>query len=363
MTKANYGGVEFVGIEDIAEVTVDSHGSLKRNWDWVNHQLGQLSETYGGLFGAVWGDTEPGISGALILTPTKLLLVDKGLHKQGRELKIAHEIDLKQVESVEVNKKTFELLHGGKRTRITVFFAKELVPELVGKILSLRDFLQTDQFGSAISNAFSAVGGIYSPVPLEPVKIDAAIIPTDSGFLALYVGGAGYSLREGQMHRVMLAPDKASLFLVDLSAGTALPVPANRLIALDYEGGEFQKGGNLVGGGFGIVGAAIGIAGAAAINKVTRKSFTQTICKISTDDGEITLYTDEVAPHEIDQMLSEFRLASRKSRSQELSPPAESKGSSDLATQIRELSALHADGILSDEEFAKAKERVLGSQS
>ena len=363
MTRVNYGGVDFVEIDDVAEVTLDSHGSFQKNWPWVIHQLRQLSETCGGLFGAVWGDTDPGISGALILTPTQLLQVDKGLHKSGRELKTENTFDLKQVESIKISGKTLFIDHAGKQTRITVYFKKDRIPELVGKILSLRDFLQAESFESAISKHLPVAGDVHSQIPVEPTQIDVATIPVDRGFLALYVGGAGYGLREGQLHRVFLAPDNVSLFLVDLDAGTALSVPANRLITLDYEGGEFQKGGNLVGGGFGIVGAAIGIAGAAAINKVTRKSFTQTICKISTDDGEITLYTDEVAPHEIDQMLAEFRLASRKSRSQELSPPAESKGSSDLATQIRELSALHADGILSDEEFSRAKERVLGSES
>lgn len=54
--------------------------------------------------------------------------------------------------------------------------------------------------------------------------------------------------------------------------------------------------------------------------------------------------------------------AARYEAAQEAAPtaPAPADGGTDLTAQLRQLGALHAQGILSDDEFSAAKTRLLG---
>jgi hypothetical protein len=98
------------------------------------------------------------------------------------------------------------------------------------------------------------------------------------------------------------------------------------------------------------------MAAATVLSKATTKTVNrvETVIHFGWTDGEVTLLnqrqTSEMAAHlqPVVQMLRER-------------PKSDTGGSEpkDFTSQLRELAELHSEGVLSDEEFALAKQRLL----
>lgn len=179
--------------------------------------------------------------------------------------------------------------------------------------------------------------------------------PPDFGLMAVVVHADGYGLQEGQLVRVVLSASNDHIGMIVGDATRAILVPASQYISSSYEGGEATRDAGLMGGGFGLAGAAIGIAGAAAINKLTRRTRIETLWKMTTAVGEITLYTDGATPEDIERSLAPIRTASRKAKDQ----PVVNATPDDLVAKLTKLAEMRDSGILSEEEFAAAKAKIL----
>lgn len=193
---------------------------------------------------------------------------------------------------------------------------------------------------------------------IDPLEL----APHRPGIDTTLVYSAGYGIGCPVELRVMVSTDSRNLLLLDRFRELVYSVPASRYITSDFDGGAFNSGSDVIGGGFGIVGAAVGIASAAAINRLTRKEQVETFWVITTEDGELKFRTEDATPDEINLFISEYRFVSRKAT--EVAPGSNSaSGGQDLVGQLQGLADLRAAGALSDDEFAIAKMRLIENLS
>ena len=120
-----------------------------------------------------------------------------------------------------------------------------------------------------------------------------------------------------------------------------------------------QRGGGIIGGGFGLSGFVIGAASAALINQLTTRTSVsvETVLRITTTTGEINLFTSEVLPAKLEEDLMDVRSAIRQAKRGAL--PREAGPT--LVDQLSQLQKLRDSGGLSEQEFAAAKARLLAN--
>lgn len=196
---------------------------------------------------------------------------------------------------------------------------------------------------------------------VEAVKQSASQLTepdtADSIFLAVHLGGSGYSFGENDV--LAFGSDADGIRLKVVTADRLVHLPYSEVIDVTVDGGVYQKGGGFSGGGFGVVGFAVGAAASMALNKVTTRTEIQTLVRITTNRGEINLYTNQITPSDLELSLSEVRTGIRQSMSHRDLQTATSPTNS-LADELLKISELHKSGILSDEEFQAAKQRLIG---
>ncbi|AMO23929.1 hypothetical protein GCM10027034_19830 [Ramlibacter solisilvae] len=122
--------------------------------------------------------------------------------------------------------------------------------------------------------------------------------------------------------------------------------------------GRTESGGGFVGGGFGLEGAAIGMAAASILNALTTKSEINTVVRVAWDRGEAFFHTSAFTPSD-----GRIKLSKTFTNVANANPKAADpvQANETLTAQLEKLAALRAQGVLTEEEFVRAKERLLAS--
>ena len=121
--------------------------------------------------------------------------------------------------------------------------------------------------------------------------------------------------------------------------------------------GAVTTGGGVIGGGFGLEGAAIGMGIAAVLNALTTESHMETVLRVAMTDAEAFFHYGSATPDALRMTLSRFFATVR-----ETAPTPALVEETSLAGELERLSTLKREGMLSDDEFSKAKQRLLGER-
>lgn len=148
--------------------------------------------------------------------------------------------------------------------------------------------------------------------------------------------------------------------IVVTAAGRALPRfrrTYEQTDALEFSGpGVVSSGGGFIGGGFGFKGAAEGMIAASILNRLTTRHKIHTLLRLQANDLEAFFFCSTKTPQslrmELAEVLHKIRDA-RERQSRTLGP--------DVGDQLAQLGQMFQDGLLSTEEFAAAKGKLLGS--
>ena len=173
---------------------------------------------------------------------------------------------------------------------------------------------------------------------------------------SLVVGGYGSVLAAGT--RVILVLDDGPELRVQAPAGVALAsFHVDEILGLHIGGpGVRASGGGFIGGGFGLLGTLQGAALANALNRLTTKITITSIITVTTKDAEVVIANPILEPDRVNVLFSPLL---GRLRSREAASPAREEPQADVAAQLQQLGRLHADGVLNDDEFSRAKAKLL----
>jgi Short C-terminal domain len=170
----------------------------------------------------------------------------------------------------------------------------------------------------------------------------------------IYLGGSGYPLRPGIHTRI--AFDGEGVHIANPEGNIVIAYAD--LVELELAGpGTVATDAGIVGGGFGFKGAAEGMLAASVINRVFRKRTTHTIVWIRSVSGELCFHHDIDDPDSLRLRLSPVFVRLRE-ESKSDSVPSSPVGH-ELVYQLERLASLHERGLLSHDEYAAAKARLL----
>ena len=146
-------------------------------------------------------------------------------------------------------------------------------------------------------------------------------------------------------------------------ASRPVAVPYSDVTTLQFGGrGAFQEstGKTFYGGGFGLVGMLTGMAVASVLSAASTKTVDriETIIRFGWTDGQLTMVNKTQTPERMAALLAPVVDMLRERAANSNASPRE-QGPSSLVAELRELAELHGAGVLSDEEFAQAKHRLL----
>lgn len=164
------------------------------------------------------------------------------------------------------------------------------------------------------------------------------------------IGGHGIASRKDQ--DLLLWVSKDAFVLSDENSVFEIDIPFTSVRVCNISGpGKVTTNIGASGGGFGVEGALEGMAIATALNALTTHSSVKTIIHISTDNSEYWLRS-KAEPEVLRMMFSRAFL--------EVSNNAKSKNQTSIAEEIEKLLKLKDQGILTEEEYTKAKSSILG---
>lgn len=153
------------------------------------------------------------------------------------------------------------------------------------------------------------------------------------------------------------------------SPETIAVMPYANVVALRVDGpGAVNSGGGFMGGGFGVKGALEGMAVAAILNKLTTRTSVTTIIEIQDQERDVIWLCDSATPAQLDFSLKPVYAKLRTAHgmpAQEMYPkpapvPALAEAPTDVVLQLEKLVELRRSGVLTDDEFERAKARVIG---
>jgi hypothetical protein len=180
---------------------------------------------------------------------------------------------------------------------------------------------------------------------------------------ATYLGGYGTPLvTQGLYDLVFLAEG-----VVFEKSGTAIHEIAYREVAnLTISGrGRLTEGGGFLGGGFGVQGALEGMAIATVLNALTTRTRMETVLTIEGREQELFFHYELATPEQLRIGLSSVfgRVKNTKALEDNLTPPLDVAASptSDVVERLERLGSMHAQGLLTADEFSAAKSQLLGS--
>lgn len=180
-----------------------------------------------------------------------------------------------------------------------------------------------------------------------------ALETTDQTYTMVVVSSKGMGLPEAAVVILTFGQDSVSFTMRDSDFVTSLPFEEIELFEVSGPGKISQDAG-LIGGGFGIKGALLGMAVATAVNALTNKTETHTFLTMATPSKSVTLLTVEYEPEKL-----KMRLASYLAHVQGNKRSATPQVGQDLVSHLSRLSEMRAAGLLSEEEFQKAKGKLL----
>jgi Short C-terminal domain len=163
---------------------------------------------------------------------------------------------------------------------------------------------------------------------------------------------------------VIFDVDFATICVRDTSNPVAIPYSEVRTLQFGGKGAfEVRSSPTVYGGGFGPVGILEGIALATVLSAAgtTTTKRVETIIQFAWTNGALTLVNDSQTPEMMAALLEPVvqMFRERETNSDQARSEAGTLGTKDLTSQLRELAELHGAGVLSDEEFALAKQRLL----
>ena len=138
-------------------------------------------------------------------------------------------------------------------------------------------------------------------------------------------------------------------------------VPYDTIQELQVSGSTDQTNAGVWGGGFGVVGAATGMLAATVINTLSARTKQYAVLRIATISSEYVFSSTSRDGSALSGPLTPVQVAIRKVQQAKLASPAAPQPSPvSLADELMKLARLRDDGVLSDEEFASAKAKLLG---
>lgn len=177
----------------------------------------------------------------------------------------------------------------------------------------------------------------------------------------LVLGGHGLRVRNGQSLDLVFGPDQ--LELQDRANGRICArIHYAQISALEIGGpGEQTSGGGFIGGGFGLEGMVEGMLIATALNLLTTRSTVTTVVCLRIPDGELFMQTSSATPDALRIRLSPVftRLRQIEAANTRRLTSAAQSGPIDIADQLSRLADLRQRGMLTDQEYTAAKQKVL----
>ena len=182
----------------------------------------------------------------------------------------------------------------------------------------------------------------------------------------LFLTGTGLELRVGDPYDLVFREEHLEIVLSPV-ADDSNPLVTKGWDELDVvrlEGpGRVESGGGFIGGGFGVKAAAEGMAIAAVLNSLTKRVKVESILVLGGPGWEAFFLHSHRTPVELRQHLSPVfvRLRDGNSAAPTASLPTEATAGVDPVAQLERLAALHQQGVLTEQEFAEAKRKILGT--
>jgi len=184
----------------------------------------------------------------------------------------------------------------------------------------------------------------------EPTSAKTTETTEPTGFQAQVIDGSGWSPIVGSVVSVELS-GKDILFNGE---SESIRLPIAKLTSLKIEGFSQTQDAGIEGGGFGVKKAIEGMFLASIANRLTRKTSNWVMMEIQTSKGMTVLRLPGATAIEV-------RKHFRKAQDAVIttSDVKETRTSSDFSEQLERITNLYEDGLLTPEEFAVAKKRLL----
>jgi hypothetical protein len=138
-------------------------------------------------------------------------------------------------------------------------------------------------------------------------------------------------------------------------------VPYETIEALQVSGSTVRTSLGVFGGGFGVIGAAEGMLAATVINRLTTRTRQYAVLRIVTISAEYVFSSTTRDGSALSLALTSVQVEIRKARQGSVaSSTARLSQQVSVADELIKLARLHDEGILTDDEFAGAKAKLLG---
>jgi hypothetical protein len=178
-------------------------------------------------------------------------------------------------------------------------------------------------------------------------------------FDCVYLGGYGVNLEPKTRYDLLFGDGERLVVRREGSSNDTGSIPYRDIERIDVGGpGEVTTGGGFVGGGFGVQGAAEGMAIATILNSLSTRTTVETIIDIVAEEAQMIFLNQEETPRDLGIWLSPIvgRIKASRRLAQETAVSASPTG----VEQLIALADLHTRGLLTEEEFTLAKQRLLG---
>jgi len=173
----------------------------------------------------------------------------------------------------------------------------------------------------------------------------------------LFQGGTGIDFTDGM--EIIFSCRTDCICLLNLIDETSILIPYTQLTNLEIDGpGKKTSNLGIIGGGFGAESAAKGVLVASVINLLTTVSTTNTFLRIGFSDSEVLLHFKNVEPSDLRIILSPAYTELNKKKTT-ITNGSETNSVFSLSGELKNLDDLRKDNILSAEEFAVAKQKLL----
>lgn len=191
--------------------------------------------------------------------------------------------------------------------------------------------------------------------PGESLKNQRVLEPGEQLYFVTIINAERIDIPQGLFAEALFT--SSSLIVTVCDTGQTVELANDDILKIEISGpGTVTTNAGLIGGGFGFEGAAWGIAAASLINAITTKSTTNTFLTVATSTGSVTLHTDMYDPEVLQMRLaSQIAYAEMRARS-----GIQNSVGTDIVSKIRELADLKSQGLITEEEYALAKSKLLG---
>ena len=172
------------------------------------------------------------------------------------------------------------------------------------------------------------------------------------------IDGAGWSPPIGSTGYLWVFGDRIEIG----SMGSAATIRNTQLLNVSIDGSTTRTGGGFIGGGFGAKGAVEGMLVSSALNALTTKTAKWVVIEIAGEGGWVSAQLNGADVLPIKRALrgiSDWVIANRSQPEPQLSEISDPSSGQDLVSQLERLGTLLASGVLTPEEFQKAKSRLL----